>query len=133
MTQSETYERIRVDDREMKPAMWRGYRRKCPNCGDGAMFDSYLHVRDNCAACDEDLSQHRADDGPAYLTILIVGHLLAPLMIWVFTEFRPSGLVMAIIFTISTVALSLYLLPRLKGVVVAIQWSKGMHGFGKAD
>jgi uncharacterized protein (DUF983 family) len=28
------------------------------------------------------------------------------------------------------VALSLYLLPRLKGVMVAIQWARRMHGFG---
>ena len=27
-------------------------------------------------------------------------------------------------------ALSLYLLPRLKGALVAVQWAKRMHGFG---
>ncbi|SEQ63460.1 Uncharacterized conserved protein, DUF983 family [Loktanella sp. DSM 29012] len=129
MTQS--YKQTPLQDREMKNAMLRGFKRICPNCGEGDMFDSYLHVVDRCPACAEDLSQHRADDGPAYLTILIVGHLLAPLMIWVFTEFRPSAMTMAILFSVSTVALSLYLLPRLKGVVVGIQWSKGMHGFGQ--
>ncbi|KQI68118.1 hypothetical protein AN189_11965 [Loktanella sp. 3ANDIMAR09] len=129
MTQS--YKQTPLQDREMKTAMLRGFKRICPNCGEGDMFDSYLHVADRCPACTEDLSQHRADDGPAYLTILIVGHLLAPLMIWVFTEFRPGAMTMAILFSVSTVALSLYLLPRLKGVVVGIQWSKGMHGFGQ--
>jgi uncharacterized protein (DUF983 family) len=34
------------------------------------------------------------------------------------------------VLTIVSVALSLYLLPRLKGLVVAIQWSRRMHGFG---
>jgi len=28
-------------------------------------------------------------------------------------------------------ALSLYLLPRLKGVIVGLQWAKRMHGFGE--
>ena len=50
-------------------------------------------------------------------------------MLYVFTEFRPEPLVMITIFTVGTVALSLYLLPRLKGVVVGIQWAKRMHGF----
>ena len=73
---------------------------------------------------------HRADDGPAYLTILVVGHLLAVLLHVVWTQFRPEPWVMAVGFSVFCVALSLYLLPRLKGVVVNIQWAKRMHGFG---
>mgnify|MGYP000308782020 CR=1 FL=1 len=118
------------DDRPMKRSILRGLRRRCPNCGDGIMFDGYLKVADHCPACQETLSHHRADDGPAYLTILIVGHLMAPIIHVVFTHFRPDPLVMATAFTIGCVALSLYLLPRMKGLVVNIQWSRRMHGFG---
>jgi uncharacterized protein (DUF983 family) len=89
-------------------------------------------VRPTCPSCGEDLSHHRADDGPAYLTILIVGHLMAPLIMVAFVEFRPSPLVLASTFSAGCVALSLYLLPRLKGVIVGIQWAKRMHGFGSA-
>lgn len=117
-------------DRPMRAAMLRGWRRRCPNCGEGAMLRGYLKVRDRCPVCGEDLHHHRADDGPAYLTILIVGHLMAPALLWAFTEFRPDPLVLAAVFSAGTVALSLYLLPRLKGVLVAIQWSRRMHGFG---
>lgn len=118
-------------ERPAKPAMWRGYRRRCPNCGEGAMFDGYLKVTDSCATCGEELHHHRADDGPAYLTILVVGHLMAPLIHVLFTKFRPEPLIFASVLTVGVVALSLYLLPRLKGVVVGIQWAKRMHGFGQ--
>lgn len=118
-------------ERPTKPAMWQGLRRKCPNCGEGHLFDGYLKVVDTCPVCQEDLHHHRADDGPAYLTILIVGHLLAPLIHITWTHFRPEPLVMATIFTVFCVALSLFLLPRMKGLVVAIQWSRRMHGFDK--
>ena len=118
------------DDRPMRQAMLRGFRRRCPNCGRGHMFDGFLKVRSECPSCREPLHHHRADDGPAYLTILVVGHLMAPLIHIVFTTFRPDPLVLATGFTIGCVALSLYLLPRLKGVVVGIQWSGRMHGFG---
>lgn len=118
-------------DRPTKPAMWRGFRRKCPNCGDGPLFDGYLTVQDKCPECGEELLHHRADDGPAYLTILVVGHLLAVAIHFTWSAFRPEPLVMATIFTVLCVTLSLYLLPRLKGVVVAIQWSRRMHGFGR--
>lgn len=116
--------------RVAKNAMLRGWRQKCPRCGKGPLMRSYLGVRDACPVCGQELNHHRADDGPAYLTILIVGHVMAPLMIWSFTTFRPDPLTLATIFTIGCVGLSLYLLPRLKGMIVGLQWAKRMYGFG---
>lgn len=130
MTMTDTTPATDQDARPWKPAVLRGWRRRCPNCGAGPMLRGYLKVRDNCPVCGEELHHHRADDGPAYLTILIVGHLLAPILLFTFTKFRPEPLVMAVGFTIGTVALSLYLLPRLKGAMVALQWANRMHGFG---
>lgn len=96
------------------------------------MLEGYLKVRPACPACGEVFSHHRADDGPAYLTILIVGHLMAPLLMWAFVAYRPSPVTLASIFAVGCVSLSLYLLPRLKGSLVALQWAKRMHGFGPA-
>lgn len=118
------------DDRPMAQAIMRGWRRRCPSCGAGPLLRGYLKVRDNCPVCGEDLHHQRADDGPAYLTILLVGHLLAPTILWVFVTWRPDPMTLASIFTVASVGLSLFLLPRLKGVMVAIQWAKRMHGFG---
>ncbi|WP_457645851.1 DUF983 domain-containing protein, partial [Profundibacter sp.] len=53
------------------------------------------------------------------------------LILIAFVKYRPEPIVLATIFTVGCVALSLYLLPRLKGVIVAIQWAKRMHGFGE--
>ena len=118
--------------RPVLPAMWNGWRRRCPSCGNGPLLRGYLAVRDTCPVCRLDFHHHRADDGPAYLTILIVGHLMAPLLLMVFTAFRPEPLILFTIFAVGCVSLSLYLLPRLKGVIVAIQWSRYMHGFSGA-
>ena len=130
MTHDTSTAPLAEDDRPVKPAIWRGFQRKCPNCGEGHLFNGYLKVVDECPVCREELFHHRADDGPAYLTILVVGHIMAPLIHIAFTRFRPEPLVLATVFTVGVVALSLFLLPRLKGVVVAIQWSRRMHGFG---
>lgn len=120
-------------ERPMKPAMLRGFRRRCPSCGEAHMFDGYLKVVDSCPVCREHLGEHRADDGPAYLTILIVGHIMAFLFLEVYTRFRPEPMVMVTIFAVGSVALSLYLLPRLKGMIVGIQWAKRMYGFGATE
>ena len=117
--------------RAKKQAMLRGGRQTCPNCGSGPMMKSYLKVRDRCTVCEEELSHHRADDGPAYLTILIVGKLMAPILIWVYTNFTPDPLVVATTLSVACVALCLYLLPRLKGAIVGLQWAKELYGFGQ--
>lgn len=119
-------------DRPLGQALRRGWRRTCPNCGAGPMLRGYLKVRDTCPVCGEALHHQRADDGPAYMTILIVGHLMAPLLLLAFVRWRPEPLVLFTIFAVGTVALSLYLLPRLKGAMVAFQWAKRMHGFGRS-
>ena len=121
----------RPPERPLWPALRKGFCRTCPSCGRGPILKSYLKVRETCPVCCEDLSHHRADDGPAYLTILLVGHLMAPLLHITFTQFRPEPLVLFTIFGVGTVTLSLYLLPRLKGAIVAFQWARFMHGFGK--
>jgi uncharacterized protein (DUF983 family) len=120
---------IEMPSRALWPALTRGWRRKCPKCGNGQLLRGYLKVADRCHVCHEDLSHHRADDGPAYLTILIVGHIMAPLLLIVFETFRPEPLVLFTIFAVGCVGLSLYLLPRLKGAVVGFQWARQMHGF----
>lgn len=118
------------DDRPLKPALIRGWRRLCPNCGAGPMMRGYLTVRAECPVCGEDLTHQRADDGPAYATILIVGHVMVPLLLWAFVHYRPSPYILAVVATSVAVVMSLYLLPRLKGMFVALQWAKRMHGFG---
>ena len=122
-----------IEERETWPALMNGWKRKCPSCGNGPLLKGYLSVRKSCPVCKEAFHHHRADDGPAYLTILIVGHLMAPLLLIVFEAWRPEPLILFTIFAIGTVVLSLYLLPRLKGALIAFQWARGMHGFGRND
>ena len=119
------------EDRPVRKSLLRGWRQRCPSCGSGPLMRDYLTVRKSCPVCGEELHHHRADDGPAWATILVSGHLLAPLMLIVFDTFRPEGWVMALGFSIIFLLLALFLLPRLKGVFVALQWAKRMHGFGQ--
>ncbi|SIO57268.1 Uncharacterized conserved protein, DUF983 family [Rhodovulum sp. ES.010] len=116
--------------RPLGAALLRGWCKRCPNCGAGPMMSDYLSVREHCPVCREDLNHHQSDDGPAYLTVLIVGFVMSPLLLWVVLLFDPDPLVLTSFFSIGSVGLALYLLPRLKGVMVALQWARRMHGFG---
>lgn len=121
---------LSLPERDTRTACWRGASGKCPACGDGPLMSGYLKVRDECAVCGEELFHHRADDGPAWATIIISGHLVAPLMLLVFELWRPEAWVMAVGFSTVFTLAALFLLPRLKGAFVGFQWAKRMHGFG---
>ncbi|MCP9480844.1 DUF983 domain-containing protein [Shimia sp. CNT1-13L.2] len=118
-----------TQDRPLKPAIVKGLRLRCPNCGEGKLLHSYLKVNTECSECGQDLSHQRADDGPAYLTILIVGHILGFALHILFVHFRPDPWTLALTLSVITVSASLFMLPRMKGLVVAYQWAKRMHGF----
>lgn len=111
-------------------AMLRGARLRCPACGEGRLFSSYLKVADRCPACHEDLHHQQADDGPAYLTVLIVSHLGAPLLLASFIAWRPSPMTLLVSFGLGAIVLSLAMLPPIKGAMVGLQWARRMHGFG---
>jgi uncharacterized protein (DUF983 family) len=119
-------------ERPVKPALIRGWKRTCPNCGSGPLMNGYLKVNDSCPVCAQELHHQRADDGPAYVTILVTAHILGPLMLIAFELWRPNPIVLTVSFSIIFIAMALYLLPRLKGAFVALQWAKRMHGFAKA-
>lgn len=119
-------------ERATGPAMRRGALGRCPSCGQGRLFSAFLKVADHCPNCGEELHHQRADDGPAYLTILIVSHLGAPLLLACYIAWRPSAMTMILSFGIGAIVLSLLLLPRIKGAMVGLQWARRMHGFGDA-
>jgi uncharacterized protein (DUF983 family) len=118
-------------DRSLVEAMTRGFFGRCPSCGRGRLFCSYLKVVNTCEICGEDLSGHRADDAPAYVTLLIVAHVVGA-GILMSDEIWPhsSMLWVAVIWLVVTALASLIILPRAKGAIVGQQWALGMHGFG---
>jgi uncharacterized protein (DUF983 family) len=96
------------------------------------MFCAFLKVNDLCPHCNEELYHHRADDFPAYLAIVIVGHILVPIVLAVETEIAPPMWVGMTLWPLTALVMALGLLQPIKGAVVAIQWFGGMHGFEEA-
>jgi uncharacterized protein (DUF983 family) len=122
----------RVDARrEVGVAMRRGFLGRCPNCGEGKMFRAYLKVVDACPVCGEELVHQRADDAPAYVTMLLVGHFIIAGVIAA-EAFTPDLPIAALGVAWSALAIlgSLIVLPRVKGALVGYQWAMRMHGFG---
>jgi uncharacterized protein (DUF983 family) len=102
---------------------------RCPRCGEGKLFRAYLKVDEACSSCGLDFTPHRADDLPAYLVIVMVGHLVVPLALMIETNYSPPVALQLAIYLPMTLVLSLLLLQPVKGAVVGLQWALRMHGF----
>lgn len=109
-------------------AILRGVTGRCPRCGQGKLFRSYLKPVQECAHCAAPWGEIRADDGPAWATMLIAGHVLAPLMIAVgLNDSVPvwqsvSGLL------VLALVMCLTLLPITKGAFIALIWNNKVTG-----
>ncbi|WP_343314287.1 DUF983 domain-containing protein [Brucella sp. BE17] len=116
--------------RSLGEAMGRGFRSRCPHCGEGRLFRAFVKPVAKCSVCDEDFTEQRADDLPAYLTILIVGHIVVGAFMGVeATVDLPLWAHMAIWGPLTAI-LSLLLLQPIKGATIGLQWALYMHGFG---
>ena len=79
-------------------------------------------IRARC--CGEKLGYIRADDGPTWLTLLIVGHVVVALaLVAVASTDWSTGFSMAFFSTLAVV-MSLALLPSAKGIFIGIIWAQ---------
>lgn len=107
---------------EFWDVLLRGAIGRCPNCGKGKLFRRYLKPVEACSVCATKLGHIRADDGPAWATILIVGHILASLLLVVIPNSDwPDGVSM-IVWPLVALVLALLVLPRAKGAFIGILW-----------
>jgi uncharacterized protein (DUF983 family) len=101
----------------------RGLAQRCPSCGDGPLYGRYLKVQPRCAACGHDLACYPADDGPAYLTILLVGHLIVgPLLFFPIVWESPAYYSLPVVLGALT-AITLLALPRIKGGWIGMMYA----------
>ncbi|MFM5917712.1 MAG: DUF983 domain-containing protein [Novosphingobium sp.] len=115
--------------RSLSDAILRGIRCRCPRCGEAKLFRKFLKPVDFCPQCHQDWTHQRADDMPPYISILITGHVLAPVIIYfgAFSDIS-MGAALAICLALATVMM-IGLLQPAKGGTIALQWWHGMHGF----
>lgn len=102
--------------------MRRGLALRCPACGEGRILAGYLRQADACTACGLRTGLIRADDGPAWATILLVGHLISPAF-FVFAQREQTPWLPFLAIASLVLGLTLAILPRMKGLFVGLIWA----------
>lgn len=102
----------------------RGLRRRCPNCGRGALFSGYIAVAETCQVCGNDNEQYPSDDFAPYLTIFLVGHLLVPILLVIVRSWPDLSLTLELCVSLPIfLIVSVIVLPYAKGAVIGLAWA----------
>ena len=115
-----------------------GLRCRCPQCGEGAVFQTYLGFASECAVCGANFDKADSGDGPAFFVMFLVGIVITPPVLLVQIMFDPPAWVHLLIWAPIIVLLSVWLLRPFKSLLFALQWknhaeeaqweSTGTHG-----
>lgn len=111
-----------ADASSLTQALFNGASLTCPRCGEGRLFSSYLKRVDACPHCGEGLVGLDADDGPAWLTIVLSTHALWPVFMYLDRVGSLSAFTQLAVNIVVLTALVLFILPRAKGVFIAHMW-----------
>jgi uncharacterized protein (DUF983 family) len=95
---------------------------RCPNCGEGHLFEGFLKVSPSCEACGFDLSSADSGDGPAVFVILVGGFLVAFAALFTEVAVHPPVWVHLLLWLPITVIVCLALLRPFKGAMLAAQF-----------
>lgn len=133
LTQVLEFGHTALEERILGRSIWRGVKCQCPKCAQGRLFRAYIKPVEHCENCGEDFRPQRADDLPAYIVVLIIGHVMVGGYLGAELMFNlPSWAHLAIWVPVSVLG-ALALLQPVKGGVIGLQWALRMHGFGGQD
>lgn len=96
---------------------------RCPQCGEGPVFKSYLGLAPKCTSCGADFSKADSGDGPAFFVMFLVGILVTPPVLLVQVLFDPPAWVQVLIWSPIIILLAIWLLRPFKSLLFALQWS----------
>ncbi len=108
----------------------RGLKLRCPNCGAGSLFSSYIKPVRKCAMCEECLCDISTDDAAPWLTILVVGHVIVPLMVYSASVDAFPKWASLILWPTLALLLAGAVLPHAKGVMLSLIWAERGSGSG---
>jgi len=104
------------------PPIETGVKGRCPKCGEGALFKSFLTFHDSCEACDADFTIEDAGDGPTVFVIFIVSIFIVPMALGFSMVVDAPMWVTFVIWIPIIIVISLFLLRLMRGLIFSLQW-----------
>lgn len=94
---------------------------RCPVCGQGRLWVSYLKTANACGVCAADFKAAETGDGPVVFVILIAGFAACIGLVISLLGFGWPVWLLLSVWPVFAVVISLVLMPMLKGLMIASQ------------
>lgn len=113
---------------ELKTVLGRGLRRRCPRCGQGAVFDGWIKLHKTCPACGLKYL-HNEGDLWAYLVAVDRALFIFPLIVIIYFRLYNPYSIWFYIFTVTVVLVFVGTLPQRNGMALgADYWMRLKYG-----
>ena len=100
----------------------RGIACRCPRCGKGGIYASFLNLRPRCEACALDFAFMDSGDGPAIFVIMISGAIVVTSALIVEVKYQPPFWLHAALWLPLVLATTLWPLRAMKSLLIALQY-----------
>ncbi len=95
---------------------------KCPACGEGKLYDSFMKITEKCPACGLEIKKHESADGPAYIAMFLTSIIVIIAAISVEVIYRPEFWIHIIIWSFFTVFIGITSLIFCKALFIGLQY-----------
>lgn len=96
---------------------------RCPNCGKGRLFRSFINFAPSCSACGVSFAKADVGDGAAVFVMFIVGAVVVPLAFILQFRFAWDTVPTLTVSVIAAIVLSLGLLRPIKALLFTLQFA----------
>jgi uncharacterized protein (DUF983 family) len=99
----------------LRTVLWRGLRRRCPQCGQGAIYKGWTRLHDNCPVCG---LKFLADQGDLWAYLLVIDRALFifPFVVLIYFRLNNPNSVWFYVFSIATAVVFIATLPHRNGM-----------------
>ena len=104
------------------PPIGTGLSGRCPRCGEGHLFESFIGVAPRCDSCGLEFGFADSGDGPAVFVSFAAGLVVVGLALLLDVVYEPPIWVHLLISLPLVLILCLGLLRPLKGLLIALQY-----------
>ncbi len=116
---------------EKSALLRRALRCRCPRCGEGALFEGFLGLKEICTGCGLELAQADSGDGPAVFLIFFLGIVaVPPILIFALHSNWPLWL-HGLVWSPVILGLTLGMLRPAKALMIGLQYRHRQNSFIK--
>jgi len=106
---------------KLKTLLLRGWRRRCPHCGQGKIYQGWLKMHEHCPACD---FKYLADQGDLWVYLVVIDRaaFLFPLVVLIYFRLNNPDTVWFYLSSATVLFLLIYTFPHRNGVGLALDY-----------